>query len=46
MLLLGDESQVEARFGSFGEIGNLDADRCTICIESTIGMEIVLDATE
>ena len=46
MVLLGDEAQVEARFGPFGESANLDADRCTICVESTIGMEIVLDATE
>ena len=46
MVLLGDEAQVEARFGPFGENANLDADRCTICVGSTIGMEIVLDATE
>jgi len=25
MVLLGDEAQVEARFGPFGEIANLDA---------------------
>ena len=46
MVLQGDEAQVEARFGPFGEIANLDADGCTICVESTIGMEIILDATE
>ena len=46
MVLLGDEAQVEARFGLFGEIANLDADRCMICVESTIGMEIVLDAPD
>ena len=46
MVLQGDEAQVEAQFGLFGESANLDADRCTICVESTIGMEIVLDATE
>ena len=43
MVLLCDEAQVEARFGPFGESANLDADRCTICVESTIGSEIVLD---
>jgi hypothetical protein len=25
MVLLGDEAQVEARFGPFGDSGNLDA---------------------
>ena len=46
MVLLGDEAQVEARFGPFGELLILTQDRCTICVESTIGMEIVLDAPD
>jgi len=46
MVLLGDEAQVEAQFGLFGESANLDADRCMVCVECTIGMEIVLDATD
>jgi hypothetical protein len=28
MILLGDEAQVEARFGPFGDSDNLDVDRC------------------
>ena len=34
MVLLGDESQVEACFGPFG-------DSCTFCVERAIGSEIV-----
>ena len=37
MVLLGDEVQVEARFGPFGESANL---------ECTIGLENVLDAPD
>jgi hypothetical protein len=29
MLLLGDEAQVDARFGLFGDSANLDAERTT-----------------
>ena len=46
MVLLGDEAEVEAHFGAFGDSGNLDADRCMVCAEGTIGSEIVLDATD
>jgi hypothetical protein len=46
MMLLGDEAQVEARFSLFGDIANLDADRCTACAERTIGSEIILDAPD
>ena len=44
-VLLGDEEQVEARFGPIGDSGNADA-RCTVCGERTIGSEIVLDAPD
>jgi hypothetical protein len=37
MELLGDEAQVEARFGPFGDILKLTKDRCTVCTEYTIG---------
>ena len=43
MVLLGDEAQVEARFGPFGDSAN---DRCTVCVEHTIGSEIILDAPD
>ena len=42
MELLGDKAQVEARFGPFGDSANLDADRCMICAQRTIGLEIIL----
>ena len=41
MVLLGDEAEVEAHFGPFGYSANLDVDRCTVCVECTIGLEIV-----
>ena len=45
MVLLGDEAEVEARFGPFGERALiLTQDRCTVCVECTIGLEITLDA--
>jgi hypothetical protein len=43
MALLGDEAQVEARFGSFGDSANLDA-RYIVYAERTMGSKIVLDA--
>ena len=46
MVLLGDEAEVQARFGPFRDSANLDADRCTVCAERTIGSEIVLDAPD
>jgi hypothetical protein len=39
MVLLGYEAQLEACFGQFG-------DRCMVCAERTIGMEIVFDTTD
>ena len=44
MVLLGDEAQVVARFGPFGDSVILMQDRCTVCTEDTIGSEIILDA--
>ena len=44
MVLLGDEAQVEAHFGPFGDSANLDIDRCMVCAERTIRSEIDLDA--
>jgi hypothetical protein len=46
MILLGNEDQVEARFGLFGDSANLKQDRCTVCAKHTIGLEIVLDAPD
>ena len=40
----GDEAQVEARFGLSDIELILTQDRCTVCVERTIGSEIVLDA--
>jgi hypothetical protein len=36
---LGEEAQVEARFGQFGGCANLDVDRCTVCTKRTIVLE-------
>ena len=39
MVLLGDEAQVQARFGLFRDSTSLMQDRCTVCAERTIGSE-------
>jgi hypothetical protein len=44
MVLLGDEAQLDARFGLFGDSANLD--RCMVCAKCTIGLEIVLVAPD
>jgi hypothetical protein len=44
MVLLGDEAQLDARFGLFGDSVNLD--RCMVCAKCTTGLEIVLDASD
>jgi hypothetical protein len=44
MILLGDEVQVEARFGLFEDSVILTQDRCTVCAECTIGSKNILDA--
>ena len=46
MVLLGDETGVEAHFGPFGDSAILDEDRCTVCAECTIGTEIILDGLD
>ena len=46
MVLQGDEADVEADFGPFGDSANLDADRCPVCAEHTIGSKIILDAPD
>ena len=42
MVVLGDEAEFEAHFGLFGDSANLDADRCMVCSERTIGSGIIL----
>ena len=46
MLPLGDVAQVEARFGTLEKVLILTQDRCTVCVEHTIGSEIILDAPD
>ena len=53
MVPLDDEAQVEACFGPleacFGLSGielMLTQDRCMVCVERTIGSEIILDAPD
>ena len=43
---LGDEAQVEAHFGLSDIELILTPDRCTVCVERTIGSEIVFDAPD
>ena len=44
MVLLGDEAQVQARFGLFRDSTSLMQDWCMVCAERTIGSEIILYA--
>ena len=44
MVPLGDEAQVEARFELSDLVLISTQDRCTVCVERTIGSEIVMDA--
>ena len=46
MVPLGDEVEVEARFGLSGIVLILMQDRCMVCVECTISSEIVLDAPD
>ena len=46
MVPLGDEAQVEARFGLSDIVLILTYDRCMVCVERTIGTEIILDAPD
>jgi len=46
MVPLGDEAQVEARFGLSYIVLILTQDRCMVCVKRTIGSEIVLDTPD
>ena len=46
MVLLGDEAQLECRFVCLEIVLILTQDQCTVCVKHTIGLEIVLDATD
>ena len=46
MVPLGDKAQVEARFGVLDRELMLTQDRCTVCVEFTIGSAIVLDTPD
>ena len=46
MVPLGDEAQVEAQFGLLDIELILTQDRCTVCVERTIGSKIILDAPD
>ena len=46
VVLLGDEAQVEARFGLSDIVLILMQDRCTVYVERTIGSEIIFDAPD
>ena len=46
MVPLGDEAQVEARFGLSDMVLILTQDRCTVCVKRTIRLEIVLDTPD
>ena len=43
---LGDEAQVEARFRLSDIVLILTQDRCMVCVERTIGSDIILDAPD
>ena len=46
MVLLCDEAQLEAHFGPLEIVLILTQDRCTVCAEHTIGLEIILDPSD
>jgi hypothetical protein len=46
MVLLGEEAQVEARSVHLEIVLILEQDRCTVCSERTIGLEIIFDAPD
>ena len=46
MELLGDVGNVESPSVCFEMVLVLVQDRCTVCVERTIGSEIVLDALD
>jgi hypothetical protein len=46
MVPQGDEAQVEAPYGPSKIVLIMTQDTCIICVECTIGSEIVLDAPD
>ena len=46
MVPLGEEAHVEAHFGLLDIVLILMQDRCTVCVEHTIGSDIILDAPD
>ena len=46
MVPLGVEAQVEVCFGLLDIVLILTQDRFTVCVERTIGLEIILDAPD
>ena len=46
MVPLGDEAQVEGRFGLSDIVLILTQYRCTVCVKRTIGSEIIVDAPD
>jgi hypothetical protein len=46
MVLLGDETQVEACSVHLEKVQILMQDSCTVCSERTIGLEIIYDAPD
>jgi hypothetical protein len=46
MVLLGDDTQVEARFSPFGDMLISTQDSCSVCADRTIGTKIILDAPD
>ena len=46
MVPLGDAAEVEAWFGLSNIELILMQDKCTVCVERTIGLDIVLDAPD
>jgi hypothetical protein len=46
MVLISDVGCVESRFSPFGDSVCFMQDRCTVCIEHTIGIEIILDTLD
>ena len=46
MVTLGYKAQVEAHFGPFEIVLILTQDRCTVCVDRTIGSGIVLGAPD
>jgi hypothetical protein len=46
MVLLGNDAQVEARYGLIGVVLNLMQNSCTVCAKHIIGAKIILGAPD